>query len=220
MGNFKFFGVGPLPASAVADGRHLHDKLLYFDLVTDMPGRGSKPRVSVLRCRHCRRPDHIQDIPKHRPVDLTKYVLNSFSTKFPQSTSPSTIFLHRRNSSRSTKSRDINRSQLERCSCGHVRSPLGRTPQPLRGTRTRSTTAPTTHPPLLVGHPFTSSPVQPFIPKGCASELITADYCASVAKYYPLPGIALSRTPSGFNAAALQPRSPGYTSDTTLVSGC
>ena len=75
--------MGPAPASAVPDGRHLHDKLLYFDLPSDMPGRDSKRRISVVRCNPCRNPDDINDLPKHLPADLTQYVLNSFSTKSP-----------------------------------------------------------------------------------------------------------------------------------------
>ena len=48
-----------------------------------MPGRDSKHRVSVLRCKPCRNPDDIDDLPKHLPANLTKYVLSSFSTKSP-----------------------------------------------------------------------------------------------------------------------------------------
>ena len=45
IGPFKVLVVGPAPASAVPVGRPLHDKLLYFDLLPDMPGRDSKPCV-------------------------------------------------------------------------------------------------------------------------------------------------------------------------------
>ena len=79
IGPFKTLTVGPAPASAIPDGRPLHDKLLYFDLPSDMPGRDSKHHVSVLRCKPCRNPDGIHDLPKQRPADLTKYVLNSLS---------------------------------------------------------------------------------------------------------------------------------------------
>ena len=48
-----------------------------------MPWRGSKHRASVLRCKPCRNPDDIHDLPKHLPADLTKYVLSSFSTRSP-----------------------------------------------------------------------------------------------------------------------------------------
>ena len=83
IGPFKILAVGPALASAVPDGRLLHDKHLYLDLPSGMPGRDSKPRVSVLRCKSCRNPDDIHDIPKHLLADLTKYVLSSFSTKSP-----------------------------------------------------------------------------------------------------------------------------------------
>ena len=75
--------MGPAPASAVPDGRPLHEKLLYFDLPSDMPGRHSKRRVSVVRYKPCRNPDGIHDLPKHLPADLTKYVFDSFLTKSP-----------------------------------------------------------------------------------------------------------------------------------------
>ena len=48
IGHFKILAVGPAPASAVPDGRPLHNKLLSFDLPSDMPGRDSKPPVSVV----------------------------------------------------------------------------------------------------------------------------------------------------------------------------
>ena len=48
IGRFKILAVGSAPASAIPDGQPLHDKLLYFDLPSDMPGRDSKHRVSVL----------------------------------------------------------------------------------------------------------------------------------------------------------------------------
>ena len=83
IGPFKILAVGPAPASDIPDGRPLHDKLLYFDLPSDLPGRDSKRRVSVVRCKPCRNPDDIHDLPKHLPADITKYVLNSFSTKSP-----------------------------------------------------------------------------------------------------------------------------------------
>ena len=75
--------MGPAPASAVPDGRPLHGKLIRFDLPSDMPGRDSKRRVFVVRCKPCRNPDDVHDLPKHLPADLTKYVLNSFLTKSP-----------------------------------------------------------------------------------------------------------------------------------------
>ena len=80
---FKILAVGPAPASAIPDGRPHHDKLLHFDLPSDVPGRDSKHRVSVLRCKPCRNPDDIHDLSKHLPANLAKNVLNSFSTTSP-----------------------------------------------------------------------------------------------------------------------------------------
>ena len=74
--------MGPAPASTIPDGRPLHDKLVYFDVPLDMSGWNFKHRVSVLCCKPCRNPDDIDDLPKHLPADLTKYV-SSFSTKSP-----------------------------------------------------------------------------------------------------------------------------------------
>ena len=60
---FKILAVGSAPASAIPDGRSLRNKLLLFDLPSDVPGRDSKPRVSVLRGKPCGNPDDIHDLP-------------------------------------------------------------------------------------------------------------------------------------------------------------
>ena len=83
IGPFKILAVGPAPASDTPDNRPLHDKLLFLDLPSDQPGRDSKRRVSVERCKPCRSPDDTNDMPKYLPSDLTQYVLNSFSAKSP-----------------------------------------------------------------------------------------------------------------------------------------
>ena len=93
---FKILAVRPAPASAIPDGLPLHDKLLYFDLLSDMPRRDPKHCVSFLRFKPYRNPDGIHDLPKHLPADLTKYVLNSFSTKPHPSKSRSTTSHRRR----------------------------------------------------------------------------------------------------------------------------
>ena len=80
---FKILAVGPTPASDTPDGRPLHQKLLYLDFPSDLPGRNSKCRVSVVRCKPCRNPDDTDDIPKHLPAGISTYVLNSSSTKSP-----------------------------------------------------------------------------------------------------------------------------------------
>ena len=53
--------------------------------------------------------------------------------------------------------------QLVRGRGGFLADPLVRTAQLFMGTRTRPTTPPASHPPLLVWHPFTTPPVQPLI---------------------------------------------------------
>ena len=80
-GPYKVLAVGPAPASDTPDNRPLHDKLLFLDLPSDLPGRDCKRRVSVDRCKPCQSPDGISGTPKYLPSDLTQYVLNSFSAK-------------------------------------------------------------------------------------------------------------------------------------------
>ena len=72
--------MSPAPACDVLDSRPHYDKLLFLDIPFDLPRRDSRRSVSVERCKPCR-PDNTQDMPKYLPSDLTKYVLNSFTTK-------------------------------------------------------------------------------------------------------------------------------------------
>ena len=83
IGPFKILAVGPTPASDTPDGRSLHDRLLYLDLSSDLPGRDSNCRVSVVRCKPCRNPYDTDDIKKHLPAGLSTYDLNSSRTKSP-----------------------------------------------------------------------------------------------------------------------------------------
>ena len=64
IGPFKTLAVGPAPASAIPDGWPLHDMLLYFVLHSDSHGCDFKHRASLLRCKPCRNPDDIHDVPK------------------------------------------------------------------------------------------------------------------------------------------------------------
>ena len=82
-GPFKILAVGPTPASDTPDNRPLQRKLLFLDLPTDLPGRDSNRRVSVERCKPCRNPDDIHDIPKYLPSGLTTYALTASATKSP-----------------------------------------------------------------------------------------------------------------------------------------
>ena len=66
-GPFKILAVGPTAASDTPDNRPLQVKLLFLDVPSDFPGRDSKPRVSVKRCKPCHNPDDSSDIPKHLP---------------------------------------------------------------------------------------------------------------------------------------------------------
>ena len=51
---FEILTVGPAPASAVPDGRPLHDKVLYFDLPSDMPGRAPSLASPFSAANHAR----------------------------------------------------------------------------------------------------------------------------------------------------------------------
>ena len=84
IGPFKILAVGTAPASDVPDNRSLHDKHLYLDVPSGLPGRDFERRVSVERCKPYRRPGDTSDVPKYLPSDLTQYVLNSFSAKSPR----------------------------------------------------------------------------------------------------------------------------------------
>ena len=52
-------------------------------LPTDLPGKDSKRRVSVARCKHCADPHDTNDLPRFLPAGLTPYVLNNYKTKSP-----------------------------------------------------------------------------------------------------------------------------------------
>ena len=82
-GTSKILAVEPVPASDTPDNRPLHDKLLFIDLTSDLPGRDANPRVSVQRRKPCQSPDDIPDLPKYLPADLTTYVLTASDTKSP-----------------------------------------------------------------------------------------------------------------------------------------
>ena len=69
-------GLGP-------DGRLVADKTLYLDLPTDMPGKDQNKRVSVDHCKMCHNPSDGSGIPSNLPAGLSKYVLHSFTDKFP-----------------------------------------------------------------------------------------------------------------------------------------
>ena len=86
-GPSKILAVGPTAASDTSDNRPLQHKLLFLDLPSDLPGRDSRPRVSVKRCKPCHNPDYTSDIPKHLPADLTTYVLTPSAAKSPLTTS-------------------------------------------------------------------------------------------------------------------------------------
>ncbi len=80
-GPFKILAVGPSPKAP--DGSPLAANLLYLDLPSDLPGKDSKRRVSVARCKPCVNPHDTEDIPRFLPAGLTRYVLNDNLTKSP-----------------------------------------------------------------------------------------------------------------------------------------
>lgn len=80
---FKILAVGPASASDTPDNRPLHDRLFFLDLPFGPPGRDSKSRISVKRCKPSRSPDDTTDLPKCLHVDLTTYVLTASAAKAP-----------------------------------------------------------------------------------------------------------------------------------------
>ena len=82
-GPFKIVTVGPSSAADTPDGRPLGDKLLYLDLPSNLSGPAAKPRVTVARCKPCANPYDADDIPRHLPAGLTRYVVHAFAIKSP-----------------------------------------------------------------------------------------------------------------------------------------
>ena len=82
-GPFQIRAVGPATAKDTPDGRPLHEKLLFLDFPSDLPGQDAKPRVSVARCKPCHNPNDKSEVPKYLPAELSLYSLNSFSKKSP-----------------------------------------------------------------------------------------------------------------------------------------
>ena len=82
-GPCKILAVGPCPFSGTPDGSPFGDKLLYLDLPTDMPGADAHRPISVERCKPCTNPHDGGDMSKYLPDELTQYVFNTFTKKFP-----------------------------------------------------------------------------------------------------------------------------------------
>ena len=76
--------VAPRPVGDTPDGSPLGDKLLHFELPTDMPGVDVHRRVPVERCNPCTNPHDRGDMPKYLGDDLSQYVLNNFTTPPPK----------------------------------------------------------------------------------------------------------------------------------------
>ena len=101
--------------------------------------------------------------PKHLPADLTKYVLNLFSTKTPpfyvtlDDIAPP---LERLEVDQITVHQSSRPGRCHRC---HVRNSMGRTPQPFLGARTGPTALPPPHHSLGQA-PLRSTARQPLIP--------------------------------------------------------
>ena len=102
-----------------------HDQYRYFsfihcDRASKAPheaGRASKPtpttgypisRVSIVRCKTCRNPDDIPDLPSTFRLTLPKTFSSPFQPSPRLSTPPSTTSHRRSNASRSNRSRDTN----------------------------------------------------------------------------------------------------------------
>ena len=102
-----------------------HDQYRYFSFIhcdraskaLHEAGRASKPtpttgypisRVSIVRCKTCRNPDDIPDLPSTFRLTLPKTFSSPFQPSPRLSTPPSTTSHRRSNASRSNRSRDTN----------------------------------------------------------------------------------------------------------------
>ena len=61
--------------------RPLGDKLLYFDLSSNLSGPAANPRVTVARWKPCANSHDADDMPRHLPAGLTQHVLHVFASK-------------------------------------------------------------------------------------------------------------------------------------------
>lgn len=68
----QILAVGLAPASNTPDDHPLERNRLYLDLPIDTQDPGSRPRVSVLRCKACRNPYDTEDAPTCLPADFSK----------------------------------------------------------------------------------------------------------------------------------------------------
>ena len=82
-GPYKVLAVGPCTPDDTPDGCPLGDKMLYFDLLSDMPGADARRRPSGQRCKPCANPHDQGDLPKYLPAGLTQYVLYNLYKKSP-----------------------------------------------------------------------------------------------------------------------------------------
>ena len=80
-GLFQILQVGPSISSP--NGHPVGDTLLYLEIPSQIFGSNSKPRVLVMRCEPCVRPDNTGDRPVHLPAGLTEYFLTRFAAKSP-----------------------------------------------------------------------------------------------------------------------------------------
>lgn len=61
----------------------MEQKLLYLELLSDMPGADARRRVAVERCKPCTNPHDTDDMPRFLPAGLTPYDLSNHSIKSP-----------------------------------------------------------------------------------------------------------------------------------------
>ena len=70
-GPYKVLTVGLCTPLTTPDGTLLGVRLLYLDLLSDMPGADAHRRVSLQRCKPCANPHDHGDMPKYLPPGLT-----------------------------------------------------------------------------------------------------------------------------------------------------
>ena len=217
-GPFKILAVGPTAASDTPDDRPLQAKLFFLDLPSDLPGRDSKSRVSVKRCKPCHNPDDTSDIPKHLPEDLTTYVLTASAAKPPPTTSPLTTSHHHRSVSRLSRSPAINSYAAAVGSSPSYTRPTEPDSSAPRGNAS-STFNNSGAMSYSTGPGSRHNTVRPIASTArCASAPHTTSSPDLKANSFSAPATPWSPATFGFAVLATPPSPPGHTSGTRHVT--
>ena len=116
-GPYKVLVVGICTPADTPDGSPLGVKLLYLDLLSDMPTADARRRVSVQCCKPCANPHDHGDMPQYLPAELTECISSTISPRNPpRTTSPKTTLRLLFKDSKWRRSPDTNRFVVEEAS--------------------------------------------------------------------------------------------------------